>query len=933
MITRLVVLLFILVALVVVQTVKAETVFIVNSVLDSGDVAPGDGMCDDGNGNCTLRAAIEEANLTDGSATITIAFAIPGSGVHTITPATVFPTLTRSNITIDGTTQAGATCGDLWGLGGAHIDPALTIKIDGNNMTIDGLVINGSSVVVRGLSIERFANVSLRLERESNNAVVQCNTVQPSTSAGDAMFIGSTGIVVGGDSAGEGNVFSGVGPTAVPEQHGLITAPGSNATIQGNFIGTDASGTVAHGFSEGIVISGDDFVVGGTTLGARNLISGSVRGGISDEEGDGGKIEGNYIGTDITGTRALPNMVGIMVSSSKRVVTGMMIGGTNAGAGNLIAYNTNQGIQILGTNTTNAIAILGNTIRDNGSSNNTGFGIDLGSDFNVTPNDDRDIDSGPNGLQNFPVLTSAVPLEINTTVSGSLESLPSTNFRLEFFQNTTQGISYVGKRYGEGKKYLGFIDVTTDSSGAAQFTASNLATTRPGYFMTATASRIIANNRYETSEFSASIMIRAITPPTTLTVNTINDGSDANLGDGICDDGTGHCTLRAAIEETNILSDADIITFNIPGSGSQTITLTSDLPEVSDPVTIDGTTQPGSSCGTPSWKIAIDASGYGGVNIMSGNSVIKGFEVKNNQGQGKDVSAGLVLMAAGNNTVQCMYLHDNQVGLIVGSSSNIVGGTSLVDRNFISNNSLTGIGVVDFGIGATDNVVQGNVIGLSTDGRSASGNGYGVLFLMGASGNTIGGMELGAGNIIANNINVGVSLTAPELGRDVGYAGIGNSIFGNSMYNNGSLGIALSGSAPTPNDLDDADTGPNNLQNYPTITRATGFKSRTVVAGKMQSTPNQEFRVEFFWTPGSATGQGKVFLGYINVTTNKRGRRSFIARDLPPLIGNGVITATATDRAGNTSEFSLNVTPRMRTTLTPSQEAAVEREFAAVAEE
>src|SRR5437762_1056803 len=76
---------------------------------------------------------------------------------------------------------------------------------------------------------------------------------------------------------------------------------------------------------------------------------------------------------------------------------------------------------------------------------------------------------------------------------------------------------------------------------------------------------------------------------TTFTVNSVGDSSDNNLADGVCSDGSGNCTLRAAIEQANATAGTDTINFSI-GTGTKTIVLTSDLPILTDPVIIDGTT-------------------------------------------------------------------------------------------------------------------------------------------------------------------------------------------------------------------------------------------------------------------------------------------------------------------------------------------------------
>lgn len=88
-------------------------------------------------------------------------------------------------------------------------------------------------------------------------------------------------------------------------------------------------------------------------------------------------------------------------------------------------------------------------------------------------------------------------------------------------------------------------------------------------------------------------------------VTTTGDNSDANTTDGLCNDGSGACTLRAALQQANVLAGADIITFNIPGTGPHIIQPATKLPTVTDPVIIDGTTQPGFTPSTPDRKSVV----------------------------------------------------------------------------------------------------------------------------------------------------------------------------------------------------------------------------------------------------------------------------------------------------------------------------------------
>jgi hypothetical protein len=135
------------------------------------------------------------------------------------------------------------------------------------------------------------------------------------------------------------------------------------------------------------------------------------------------------------------------------------------------------------------------------------------------------------------------------------------------------------------------------------------------------------------------------------------------------------------------------------------------------------------------------------------------------------------------------------------------------------------------------------------------------------------------------------------------------AILGNDIYANGSLGISLSGGGvPTPNDDGDADTGPNNLQNYPVITTVTvSPKTMVHVSGSLNSEANKTYRLEFFANAScdsSHNGEGKIFLGHADAGTSPNDV-AFGPLDFAVPADRHVITATATDPSGNTSEFSV----------------------------
>src|SRR5712692_8328746 len=129
----------------------------------------------------------------------------------------------------------------------------------------------------------------------------------------------------------------------------------------------------------------------------------------------------------------------------------------------------------------------------------------------------------------------------------------------------------------------------------------------------------------------------------TFTVNSTADGADSNLADGVCDDGTGHCTLRAAIQQANATPGHDVINFSI-GTGMQTIRPASRLPDITDPVTIDGSTQPGFS-GRPIIELSGASAGAPGLLIFAGDSTIQGVVINRFTGD------GIALIGHGNNTI------------------------------------------------------------------------------------------------------------------------------------------------------------------------------------------------------------------------------------------------------------------------------------------
>lgn len=406
---------------------------------------------------------------------------------------------------------------------------------------------------------------------------------------------------------------------------------------------------------------------------------------------------------------------------------------------------------------------------------------------------------------------------------------------------------------------------------------------------------------------------------------TADNGNNANPTPG---------SLREAIISANNSPGTDTITFSI-GTGAQTIMPGSSLPVFTDPVIIDGTTQPGFN-GAPIIELKGTNGGVGsvGLQINAGGCTVRGLVINS-------FSTGIFLPMKDGNLIVGNYIGTDITGAldfgntnfginVQGSNGNTIGGTTAADRNIISGNGNTGLRFS----GSSSNIVFGNYIGVDITGALDLGNDNQGVRLENAFNNKIGGTGQGEGNIISGNADVGVLLVSAfsniiagnrigtdatgttNIGNDGGgiavLSGSNNAILTNSIAYNGALGIDLdvNGSFPldgvTPNDAGDGDTGPNNLQNFPVITTVNRQANSTEVKGTINSTANTQFRLEFFANAQcdpTGYGEGQTFLGSYNISTV--GNDATFDVTLPVAVpANQFVTATATDPLNNTSEFS-----------------------------
>ena len=298
----------------------------------------------------------------------------------------------------------------------------------------------------------------------------------------------------------------------------------------------------------------------------------------------------------------------------------------------------------------------------------------------------------------------------------------------------------------------------------------------------------------------------------------------------------------------------------------------------------------------------IGGTAAGGGNLVSANRSVQLFLVSadDNVVQGNFIGPD----AAGMNRVGGNALSGYGIDADSGSLRNLIGGTEPGARNVISGLSSVGLTLRS---GSADNQVLGNFIGVAADGVTPLSDSQGVVIDYGAVRNRVGGVASGEGNRIAFNEWEGVVIANPATG---------NSIRGNQIFDNGKLGINLVGGTEdtsdaygvTANDLGDADTGPNDLQNFPTITSASVDGSGVHLSGSLNSTPNSTFALDFYantQADPSGHGEGERYLGSATVTTDGGGNAAFSVTLSGSVATGEFIAATATDAGtGSTSEFS-----------------------------
>ncbi|MEQ1853828.1 MAG: Calx-beta domain-containing protein, partial [Chthoniobacteraceae bacterium] len=479
----------------------------------------GDAADDDGGANRTvqgsLRQFIQNANAISGANVMRFvpveATNASGNGGNwwNIGVTSSLPQITDAFTTIDGVayqfadgitirdTNAGQLgTGGIVGTSGLPLGtvnrPELEIR-DASGTLANALEVNANNTTIRNISVFGFGNGSFN--NNFGNIVVRP---------------GVTGTLIQGNIIGSGaSAFTDPGAALRTDGAGILFDNSGSATVTNNLIGfTSSQGIWGLSTATGLTVTNNEIRTNG--LGTFNWI-----GGVEIEAGANHLIAGNLItgnrGAGVnfvasTGTEVVRDNTITLNGFGNNITPGVRIGG---GTGALVERNvisSNVGAGVLVANAASGVKISQNSIFGNGPVSgqigiellNAGNSQSRGTAPFVTLNDAGDVDAGGNNLQNFPLLSGATTNGTEITIAGSFNSAPGTTYRLEFFASTAPDAS----GYGEGERYLGHLDVTTDGAGNANYSTTFAASVGVGESITATATDPLNN----TSEFAGNVL-------------------------------------------------------------------------------------------------------------------------------------------------------------------------------------------------------------------------------------------------------------------------------------------------------------------------------------------------------------------------------------------------------------------------------------------
>jgi hypothetical protein len=684
---------------------------------------------------------------------------------------------------------------------------------------------------------------------------------------GVLVTLGATGTSIGGPSPALGNTISGNSLSGV-----VITQGATQTIVQQNEIGTTFDGL----FGLGNTHDGVDVQTGANHI-ENNLISANYGNGVV-VNGSANLILGNGIGMDLTGMIPRGNHLdGIVLD----VTSGP---GDNFVLGNLISGNLGNGIEAFGP------ASAGNQIKAN-------F---IGTNVQGEPG------NGANALDGI-LIENTTGYQIGGFAVG-VGNLISGNGRsgVDIVGPGSTNLTVLGNKIGTDVN--GQFPLGNGQNGVViRDGASNnvIGGVVPG------AGNLISGNGID------GVLISNIggfgTPTTGNKIFGNKIGTNA--------DGTGPLTNQTQQQGVQIVgADDNWVGGAEPGQGNLISGNLQDGVQISGAA---GTTIQGNLIGTTFDGMHALANGRNGVellqgtidttigglatstttpgNVISGNSVF-GVVISDVGTSFNRVCGNFIGTTLGGGAT----LGNMSSGVVVehGASANQIGASvpggerMIIVGNVISGNGLDGVDLTD--PGTNNNVVQGNSIGNYTPASGAPGNAHhGVWVLNGAQSNTIGGLAVGAGNVIADNGAAGVVI---GFGPQDASA-VSNAILSNSIYDNNGLCIDLGNLDQSPSP---SGPGPNQFQSAPVLANAVYDGMNTRVTLSLQATPGAMFTIQIFASPSpdpSGSVEGQTLVMTMMETADASGN-ILVTISVPGNLTGQFITATATDSANNTSEFS-----------------------------
>jgi len=988
----------------------------VNITSDLSDADIQDDVCDVDTGQtgqqCSLRAAIETANAKDGPDEIK--FDIPGAGTHTISPINILPAITEK-VSIDASTQPGYANSPLIELRGSGQSYGLAFVTGSNDSSVSGFAINrfqasiafqsGGNKVERcyiglspdgaaaGMASEHIAGIDIRGATANNNTigntgvlrnVISNNSIgvtilqgatgnkvfgnrigtnvagtDPIPNVIGALIDGSSGNRIGDTVVGNGNLISGNLGAGI-----TVNAGSTNNLIARNLIGTNATGTEALANGNGVFIdASNNNLVGNATGEHGNTISGNTTAGVVVKAGSSiNGIFGNRIGTNATGTAAIPNQFGVVVDSANGNNIGDMLGPT----GNVISGNSTFGVVLQNNAATNRVI-------------NNSIGTKAGG-AEILPNGDIGV-IFTGGAHDNPIEKNVIGGHTLTSgsagISFTVSAGPNNTITGNFIGVTRNGMAAIPNGFGIVSVADGQI-IGSQSNGniighnqkAGIFVAS-LGGTNP----------VVENNRIEYNFIGTNgtadigneeegILYEGNVENNPITSNIISgntrfgialtDNVSSNLikGNFIGTNTSGTTAIpngggiwirqaRDNIIESNLVSGNSLGILVGTNAGFPQSSLGTEGYRQQGHVSGGGATYttgnrffgntiglnaartaaiPGCSIGIAIGENArsnLIGTPTGAYNFISGNTATIGYGIflgtlaaspsedslpqfntfqRNLVGLGGDLQStisnkvGFVLLQAAHNTIGGDT--DALANIIVASTDEGISLRNGTRENTFLKNFL---GVLPPGFGSRSRARSA----ASPKGSYANGS-HGILVENGASGNTLGGETSNAGVVISGNGGNGIRLASN--------AGTGNRMGANRISNNLLPAIDLGGDGITVNDPTDADVGPNNLQNYPTMTFFISGGNLIVNYQVDSALANSDYgttglTVQFYKADGS--GAGVISLGSDQYTASdySNGSPGFKKKNLGNAAALGfaqgdTMTATATDAEGNSSEFT-----------------------------